>query len=98
MNKKDLRELKKNFSDTSDLFTMNHVVTAFVDAEKNIRCQNSQAYHDIPQEEAFCYWKTFKKVLSGSLGKGLLEYEFPKEAYEEGAPQQILYQALNTKL
>ena len=67
MNKKDLRELKKNFSDTSDLFTMNHVVTAFVDAEKNIRCQNSQAYHDIPQEEAFCYWKTFKKVLSGSL-------------------------------
>lgn len=51
MNKKDLRELKKNFSDTSDLFTMNHVVTAFVDAEKNIRCQNSQAYHDIPQEE-----------------------------------------------
>ena len=55
MNKKDLRELKKNFSDTSDLFTMNHVVTAFVDAEKNIRCQNSQAYHDIPQEEAFCY-------------------------------------------
>lgn len=34
MNKKDLRELKKNFSDTSDLFTMNHVVTAFVDAEK----------------------------------------------------------------
>ena len=28
MNKKDLRELKKNFSDTSDLFTMNHVVTA----------------------------------------------------------------------
>ena len=38
MNKKDLRELKKNFSDTSDLFTMNHVVTAFVDAEKG--CSN----------------------------------------------------------
>ena len=52
--RKDLRELRKNFSEASDLFTMNHVVTAFVDAEKNIRCQNSRAYHDIPEEETDC--------------------------------------------
>lgn len=98
MNKKDLRELRKNFSEASDLFTMNHVVTAFVDAEKNIRCQNSRAYHDIPEEETDCYWNTLKRVLSGTLGKGLLEYAFPNAAYEEGAPQFLLHQALNSKL
>ncbi len=98
MNKKDLRELRKNFSESSDLFTMNHIVTAFVDAEKNIRCQSSRAYHDIPEEETDCYWNTLKRVLSGTLGKGLLEYAFPNEAYEEGAPQFLLHQALNTKL
>ena len=41
---------------------------------------------------------TLKRVLSGTLGKGLLEYEFPKEAYEEGGSQAILYEALQSKL
>ena len=50
MNKKDLRELKKNFSDTSDLFTMNHVVTAFFFADKYIRFHNIQAFTDITQD------------------------------------------------
>jgi hypothetical protein len=98
MNKKDLRELRKNFSESNDLFTLNHVVTAFVDAEKNIRCQSARAYHNIPEEESDCYWNTFKRILSGTLGKGLLEYAFPNEAYEEGEPQYLLYQALTTKL
>ena len=47
MNKKELNELRKNFSESSDLFTLNHVVTAFVDAEKNIRCMKSDAFRNI---------------------------------------------------
>ena len=34
MNKKELSEIRKNFSDTSDLFVLNQVATAFVDSEK----------------------------------------------------------------
>lgn len=34
------------------LFTVNHVVTAFVDAEKNIKCKTNQLYNTIPQDEA----------------------------------------------
>ena len=52
MNKKELNELRRNFSESSDLFTLNHVVTAFVDAEKEIRCQSSRAFHNIPSEES----------------------------------------------
>ena len=84
MNKKELSEIRKNFSDTSDLFVLNQVATAFVDSEKNIRCQTSRAYHNIASEESDCLMATLKRVLAGTLGKGLLEYEFPKEAYEEG--------------
>ncbi len=98
MNKKELAELRKNFSETSDLLVLNHVATAFVDAEKEIRCLDSRAYHDIPTEEIECLMATLKRVLSGTLGKGLLEYEFPQEAYEEGASQNILYEVLQSKL
>ena len=32
MNKKEINEIKKNFNDDCGFFTVNHVVTAFVDA------------------------------------------------------------------
>ena len=32
MNKKELSEIRKNFSETSDLFVLNQVATAFVDS------------------------------------------------------------------
>lgn len=98
MNKKDLNELRKNFSSASDLFTLNHVVSAFVDAEKNIKCVKSDAFHNIPSEECDCYMETLRRVLAGTLGKGLLEYEFPNEAYEETGAQHIFYEALGSKL
>lgn len=98
MNKKDLNELRKNFSSASDLFTLNHVVSAFVDAEKNIKCIKSNAFHNIPSEECDCYMETLRRVLAGTLGKGLLEYEFPNEAYEETGAQHIFYEALQSKL
>lgn len=98
MNKKDLNELRKNFSSASDLFTLNHVVSAFVDAEKNIKCIKSDAFHNIPSEECDCYMETLRRVLAGTLGKGLLEYEFPNEAYEETGAQHIFYEALQSKL
>lgn len=98
MNKKELSEIRKNFSETSDFFVLNRVATAFVDSEKNIRCQSIRAYHNIPSEESECLMTTLKRVLSGTLGKGLLEYEFPNEAYGEGGSQSILYEALQCKL
>lgn len=98
MNKKELNELRKNFSDSSDLFTLNHVVSAFVTAEKEICNIKSAAFHDIPSEESECYMNTLKRVLAGTLGKGLLEYEFPNEAYEENGAQHILYDGLMSRL
>ena len=98
MNKKELSELKKHFSVASDRFTLNRVATAFVDVDRNIHNIQIRPYHSIPAEENECLMATLKRALSGTLGKGLLEYEFPKEAYEEGGSQAILYEALQSKL
>ena len=73
MNKKELTEIRKNFSETSDLFVLDRVTTAFVDAEKHVRCLHTRAYHNISSEECECILSTLKRVLAGTLGKGLLE-------------------------
>ena len=44
MNKKEINEIKRIFSDDCGLFTVNHVVTAFVDSEKNIKCKTCLLY------------------------------------------------------
>ncbi|MBO5449408.1 MAG: DUF4317 domain-containing protein [Ruminococcus sp.] len=98
MNKKELNEIKKNFSDDCGFFTVNRVITAFVDAEKNIKCKTNQLYSIIPQEESELIMANLKKVLSGNIGANLLEYAFPKAAYEEGGAQQFLYSVLKSKL
>lgn len=98
MNKKEVSELKKNISMSNDLFTVNEVVMAFVDAEKNIKCKTNRSFTEIPEEEMECIIDTMSKGISGVLGKSLVEYEFPNEAYEEGGQQKFLYKAYESKL
>ncbi len=97
MNKKDLFELRKNFADTGDLLVMNHVVTAFVNSGKEICCRQSRPYFEIPADERECFWETVRHVLSGTLGKGLLEYEFPNDAEQEGGSRYIFETARASK-
>lgn len=98
MNKKELAEIKKNFTDTSGLFTLNHIVTAYIDPQKNIRCKTNRMYSLIPEEEGSVLMESLSKIFRGSLGKGLLEYSFPNEEYKEDGSQKELYEAMKTKL
>lgn len=98
MNKKELAEIKKNFTDTSGYFTLNRVVTVYIDSQKNVRCKTNQLYSLIPEEEGSVFMESLSKIFRGSLGKGLLEYSFPNEEYEEDGAQKILYDAMKTKL
>lgn len=98
MNKKELAEIKKNFSDTSGFFTLNRVVTVYIDPQKNVRCKTNRLYSLIPEEEGSVLMESLSKIFRGSLGKGLLEYSFPNAEYEEDGAQKILYDAMKTKL
>lgn len=98
MNKKEIAEIKKVFSDDCGFFTMNHVVSAFVDAEKNIKYKSNRLYNILPSDEAELIMINLKKVLSGQIGKNLLEYHFPKDSYQEGGSQKFFYDVLQSKL
>lgn len=97
MNKKEIAEIKKNFSDDCGFFTVNHVLSAFVDAEKNVKYKSNRLYNTMPADDAELIMIILKKVLSGQIGKNLLEYQFPKEAYEEGGSQKFFYEVLQSK-
>ena len=98
MNKKEVAEIKKNFTDSSGFFTLNHVVSAYIDPQKNIRCNQNKLYSLIEEDAGAVMMESLKKVLGGSVGKNLMEYGFPHTEYdEEGAPN-ILYAAVKGKL
>ena len=90
MNKKELSEIRKNFSESSGFFTLNRVLTAYVDPEKNVLYRENKNYALIPEDEGTVLFGTLKKALGGSLGKHLVEYAFPKEAYNAGKAQACL--------
>lgn len=97
MNKKEINEIKKNFGTESGIFTINRVITAFIDAEKNIKCKDNRLYNIIPQDESELIEQNLKKVLSGRIGANLTEYAFPKDAMIEGGAQGFLNNVLKSK-
>lgn len=76
MNKKELSEIRKNFREDSGFFTLDRVLTAYVDPEKNVLYRENKNYALIPEDEGTVMFETLRKVLGGSLGKHLVEYAF----------------------
>lgn len=79
MNKKELSEIRKNFSESSGFFTLDRVLTAYVDPEKNVLYRENKNYALIPEDEGTVMFETLRKVLGGSLGKHLVEYAFSED-------------------
>jgi hypothetical protein len=96
MNKKEVAEIKKQF--TPDRNTITRICGCYVDGEKSIRFTAKDAFHSIPDEDAFKYFSIFKHTLSGTLGKNLLNMEFPLEQELEGGTQEFLLRLRNSKL
>ncbi len=78
MNKKEISEIKKTLNPQKSVIT--RICGCYVDNEKNIRFTSKEAFHALSEEEAFKYFDIFKHTLSGTLGKNLLNVEFPLEA------------------
>ena len=88
MNKKEILEIKKQFCHERAALT--RICGCYVDGEKNIRTQMKEAFLSLPEEEVFKYFKIFQKTLSGSLGRNLIDLEFPRRQEEIGGAQEFL--------
>lgn len=90
MNKKEIAEIKKQF--TQDKCAITRICGCYVDGEKKKKTELKEAFLSLPEEEIFKYFNIFRKALSGTVGKNLLNMEFPLETEEEGGTQDFLMQ------
>ncbi|MCD8073636.1 MAG: DUF4317 domain-containing protein [Lachnospiraceae bacterium] len=88
MNKKEVTELKRLFH--PDRTPITRVCGCYIDAEKNKKTKLKEAFLSLPEEEMFKYFDIFKKTLSGSIGRNLLDMEFPLEQEAGGGAQEYL--------
>lgn len=96
MNKKEISEIKKLFTTTHCAVT--RICGCYVDAEKNQKTKLKEAFLSLPEEEMFKYFNIFRKSLSGTLGKNLVQMEFPLEQEASGGTQEFLLQLRNSQL
>ncbi len=96
MNKKEVLEIRKQFSPANCAIT--RICGCYVDHEKSKRLQSKEAFLSLPEEEAFKYFDIFKKTLSGTIGKNMLNMEFPLEQEMPGGTQEFLLKLKNSKL
>lgn len=96
MNKKEISEIKKQF--TPDHCSITRICGCYVDGEKNKKTELKEAFLSLSEEEAFKYFEIFKKTLSGTIGKNLINMEFPLEQEKEGGTQEFLLKLRGSKL
>lgn len=96
MTKQEISELKRLF--TIKNCSITRICGCYVDGEKNKKTDFKQAFLALPEEEMFKYFEILRKCLSGTLGKNLLNLEFPLHTEEPGGTQEGLLRLRDSKL
>lgn len=96
MNKKEISEIKRLF--TKERCAINRICGCYVDAEKEKRLQFKEAFLSLPEEAMFKYFDIFRKTLSGTIGKNLINMEFPLEQEMGDGTQKMLLALRDSEL
>lgn len=96
MNKKEVSEIKRLFN--KNKCHVRKLCGCYVDAEKNIKTEVKHAFLSLDEEEMFKYINIFRSCLSGSLGRNLINLEFPIEQEETGGTQEFLLRLRDNRL
>jgi len=96
MNKKEISEIKKQF--TPENCAITRLCGCYVDGEKNKKTEMKEAFLSLPEEEIFKYFEIFRKTLSGTVGKNLVNLEFPLDTEMPGGTQDFLMKLKTSRL
>lgn len=96
MIKQEVNEIKRLY--TPNRCSITRICGCYVDGEKNKKTEFKEAFLSLPEEEIFKYFELLRKTLSGSIGKNLLDLEFPLAAEEVGGTQEFLQRLRDSKL
>ncbi len=96
MNKKEVLEIRKQFSLQNCAIT--RICGCYVDGDKEKKLEFKEAFLSLPEEEEYKYFDLFKRTLSGTVGKNLLNMSFPLEEEQKGGAQEFLMQLKDSRL
>ena len=96
MNKKEVAEIRRQY--VPERCTISRICGCYVDAEKNIKTTMKEAFLSLPEDDAFKYFTIFKNTLSCTVGRNLVNLDFPLEEEHEGGHQEFLLKLRNSKL
>lgn len=96
MNKKEILEVKKLF--TQQKCCISRICGCYVDGNKNKVMTFKEPFLSLPDEEIYKYFTIFRASLSGTIGKNILNMEFPLETELEGGSQKFLMKLRDSQL
>lgn len=96
MIKKEISEIKRQFTPAN--CSISRICGCYVDGEKNKKATFKEAFLSLPEDDMFKYFELLRKNLSGTLGKNLINLEFPLEAEAAGGPHDFLLKLRNSRL
>ena len=92
----EILEVRKQFKHEN--CTITKVSGCYVDGEKTIKTKFTESFLCMPEEETFKYFEIFKKTLSGTVGKNIMNMEFPISAEFNGGTQECLLRLRDSEL
>ncbi|MFT4143667.1 MAG: DUF4317 domain-containing protein [Mobilitalea sp.] len=92
----EILEIRKQFKHENCSITK--VSVCYVDGEKTIKTKFTESFLCMPEEETFKYFEIFKKTLSGTVGKNLINMEFPTSSEFDGGTQEFLLKLRDSEL
>ena len=96
MIKREISEIKKQFK--PEECTISRLCTCYVNGEKEIKAMTADTFLSLSEEECFKYFEIFRKILSGNIGKSLLNLDFPLESEKPGGTQEFLIRLRDSNL
>lgn len=96
MVKKEISEIKRQFTPSG--CSISRICGCYVDGEKNKKTEFKDAFLSLPEEDMFKYFEILRKALSGTVGKNLVNLDFPLDTEKEGGTQEFLLRLRNSKL
>ena len=96
MNKKEVSEIKKLMAPGRSAIT--RICGCYVDGEKRKKTELKEAFLSLSQEEMFKYFEIFRKTLSGTIGKNLINLDFHLDQEFEDGTQKFLLRLRTSQL
>ena len=88
MTRKELNEIKSQY--TLEDCGILRLCGCYVDGERNKITQFNENFLNLPEEEMHKYFDIFKKTLSGTPGKNLVDMKFNVDAYADECARRFL--------